>query len=56
MKIYNTGKIKIGSNYHPETRPEITGDMLKLQIALLDSCFRPTTFLGRVMFKIWSWL
>lgn len=56
MGTYNTGKVKIGSNYRPDNRPEITGDMLRLQIALLDSRFRPTSFFGKVMFKLWSWL
>jgi len=32
---YNTGKIKIGSNYNPDLRPAIDGDMEYLQTALI---------------------
>jgi|GEM_PF-2137972 hypothetical protein len=32
---YNTGKVLIGSNYHPDRRAEIDGDMEHLQTALI---------------------
>lgn len=32
---YNTGKVKIGSNYQPDRRPPIDSDMLLLQTALI---------------------
>jgi hypothetical protein len=32
---YNTGKIKIGSNYNPDLRPAIDSDMELLQTAFI---------------------
>ena len=32
---YDTGKVKIGSNYNPDLRPAIDGDMEYLQTALI---------------------
>lgn len=32
---YDNGKIKIGSNYNPDLRPEIDADMEYLQTALI---------------------
>ena len=32
---YDTGKVKIGSNYHPDMRPAIDCDMEYLQTALI---------------------
>ena len=32
---YDTGKVKIGSNYHPDLRPAIDCDMEYLQTALI---------------------
>ena len=36
---YFTGKVWIGSNYHPDTRPHIEGDMFTLQTALINKEF-----------------
>lgn len=32
---YDTGKVKIGSNYNPDLRPEIDSDMELLQTAFI---------------------
>ena len=32
---YDTGKVKIGSNYHPDLRPAIDADMEFLQTAFI---------------------
>lgn len=32
---YDTGKVKIGSNYHPDLRPAIDSDMELLQTAFI---------------------
>jgi len=32
---YDTGKVKIGSNYNPDLRPAIDGDMELLQTAFI---------------------
>ena len=32
---YDTGKVKIGSNYHPDLRPPIDADMEFLQTAFI---------------------
>ena len=32
---YDNGKVKMGSNYHPDMRPPIDDDMLLLQTALI---------------------
>ena len=45
---YCTGKVKIGSNYHPDTRPHIEGDMLTLQTALINSNKFNTSKQGRL--------
>ena len=34
---YNTGKVLIGSNYNPDRRAEIDGDMEYLQTALIGN-------------------
>jgi hypothetical protein len=34
---YNTGKVKIGSNYHPDLRPAIDADMEFLQTAFIGN-------------------
>ena len=34
---YNTGKVRIGENYHPAVRRSMSDDELKIQRALLDT-------------------
>lgn len=49
---YFTGKVWIGSNYFPDARPPIYGDMALVQRALLEKRPKPNWILA----AIWRWL
>jgi len=54
---FNTGRVLIGSNYFKDTRPQIWGDMLTLQSALLDpSTHRKQNLWVRIINRVWRLL
>lgn len=56
MNTFNTGKVQIGLLY-TQPMPEIYGDALRLQTALIDgrTAHKPGVF-ARIVGSIWAWL